>query len=111
MSVQRKRGQTAIVYPRKTITDSRNNSVIVSDMDNPITVRAAFIPQRSSEAAVAGQQEIFVVTMIVDADLPNVGLWSTVTWRGADWDVVSPPEYHHGTRGTRHVSIDLRKRP
>ncbi len=63
-------------------------------------------------AELPGQQQINVTRMIVDPDLPNVNLWSRVLWRGVVWDVVSPPQYHHGaTRHVRHWSLDLRERP
>jgi hypothetical protein len=111
-SMQRRRGQPAKVWPTTTVIDSRGNRIVSVDMQAPpIEVRAAFIPQRSARAEVAGQQQINVVTMIVAADLPNVNLWSRVFWLGRYWDVVSPPAYHHGARHTRHWSLDLRERP
>ena len=108
---RRRRGQPATVYATSMTEDARGNHVVRVDMDRPIPVTAAFIPQRSSRAEVAGQQEIDVTRMIVAADLPDVGLWSMVEWRGEMWDVAAPPAYHHGTRLTRHWSIDLRRRP
>ena len=111
-SMQRRRGQAAKVWPATKTTDSRGNTVVAVDSAAaPIQVTAAFIPQRSARAEVAGQQQINVVTMIVAPDLPDVNLWSRVQWRGRYWDVVSPPAYHHGTRHTRHWSMDLRERP
>lgn len=111
MSVQRRRGQTAKVWRTEVVTDHRGNITHQAESADPITVRAAFIPQRSSRAEVPGQQQINVTRMIVAADLPNVDLYSRVEYRGRQWDVVTPPEYHHGTRRTRHWSIDLRERP
>ena len=110
-SHQRARGQEAIVYPSKVIVDDRGNKVEVVDMDSPIPVTAAFIPQRSQRAELPGQQDIDITTMIVDAELPGVDSWARVHWRGSMWDAVVPPAYHHGTRHTRHVSIALRRRP
>jgi hypothetical protein len=111
-SMQRRRGQPAKVWPATKVTDSRANTVVAVDLTaTPIEVTAVFIPQRSARAEVAGQQQINVVTMIVSPDLPDVNLWSRVLWRGRYWDVVSPPAYHHGTRHTRHWSMDLRERP
>lgn len=110
MSVQRKRGQKAIIYPEKTLTDSRGSKSKVPDLDNGIEVTAAFIPQRSARAEVPGQQHINITRMIVTT-LPGVSLWSQVDWDGKEWDVVTPPAYHHGSRHTRHWSIDLRERP
>jgi hypothetical protein len=111
-SFQRRRGQPAKVWPTTTIADSRGNPVVTVDMDaDPIDVVAVFIPQRSARAEVPGQQQIDVTRMLVRPNLPNVNLWSRVLWNGRYWDVVTPPAYHHGTRHTRHWSIDLRERP
>ena len=41
----------------------------------------------------------------------NVGLPREVAWRGKTFDVVTPPEYHHGTRATQHWTLGMRKRP
>lgn len=111
MTLQRRHGQDAIVYKTHTTTDNRGNDVKSANLADPITVRAVFVPQRSARAELPGQMEIDVVRMLVDANLPGVTLWSQVEWNGGQWDVVSPPSYHHGTRHTRHWSIDLRKRP
>ncbi|WP_371671230.1 phage head-tail adapter protein [Streptomyces sp. NBC_00289] len=111
MSVQRRRGQPATVWATKEIVDNRGNAVIMLDEDNPIPVRAAFIPQRSGKAEVPGQQQINVTRMIVDAHVEGVTLWSRVQAQGRMWDVVTPPSYHHGDRRTRHWSIDIRERP
>ncbi|MEU8327313.1 phage head-tail adapter protein [Micromonospora sp. NPDC048839] len=109
--MQRRRGQLAKVWKTQTVTDNRGNVVKVAQADGPHIVRAAFIPQRSARAEVPGQQQINVVRMLVTADLTDVDLWSRVEWNGKQWDVVTPPSHHHGTRRTRHWSIDLRERP
>ena len=101
----------ATVYSQKLQADNRGNEVMGVDMEDGIEVVGAFIPQRSARAEVPGQAEINVTRMIVRHDIPNVGLWSRVLWNGRYWDVVTPPAYHHGTRHTRHWSIDLRERP
>ncbi|MEW1694487.1 phage head-tail adapter protein [Streptomyces sp. NPDC091278] len=111
MSVQRRRGQRAKVWKTAEVIDQRGNTVAVADPNGPISVRAAFVPQRSARAEVTGQQQINVVRMIVAADLPGVTLWSRVEYAGREWDIVSPPAYHHGDRRTRHWSMDLRERP
>lgn len=110
-SRQRRRGQAARVFKVKTVVDNRGNEQITVDEDNPIDVTAAFIPQRSAKAEVPGQQQINVTRMIVEANLPDVDLWSRVEAMGETWDVVTPPSYHHGSRHTRHWSIDIRQRP
>ncbi|MEU6959595.1 phage head completion protein [Streptomyces chrestomyceticus] len=109
--MQRRRGQKARVWRTVEVVDNRGNTVIVPDGGPPIEVRAAFIPQRSARAEVPGQQQINVMTMIVNPHLDDVSLWSRVEYAGRQWDVVSPPAYHHGERRTRHWSIDIRERP
>jgi hypothetical protein len=109
--MQRRRGQAARIWKAKTVIDNRGNQVVMADADGPHEVRAAFIPQRSARAEVPGQAHINVTRMIVAADLPDVNLWSRVEWAGRQWDVVTPPAYHHGTRKTRHWSLDIRERP
>lgn len=113
MSVQRRRGQDALVWPQKEIIDRRGNGPMkAADMEaEPFQVRAAFIAVRGSRAEVAGQQEIDTYSMLVTHELPGVGLWSRVKWNGRYWDIVSPPEYRHGTRATRHWTLTIRARP
>lgn len=111
MSRQRRRGQWATVYPSITTTDSRGNEVQRPDMDKPIRVRAAFIPQRSSKAEVPGQAQINVTRMVVDPHIEGIDLWSRVEWDGKSWDLAAPPAYHHGPRRSQHWSIDIRQRP
>lgn len=111
MSHQRKHGQPATVYRSKTVQDQRGNEQIVLDRENPHRVTVAAIPQRSSRAEVPGQQQIDVVRLILDAELEGVTIWSRVEYLGDEWDVVSPPAYHHGSRRVRHWSIDIRRRP
>lgn len=111
-SIQRRRGIRARVWKTVERVDGRGNSLLVMDESQaPIEVRCALIPQRSAKAEVPGQQQIDITRMIVDANLPGVSLWSRVEVNGALWDVVTPPAYHHGTRGTRHWSVDIRRRP
>ena len=112
MSVQRRRGETAKVWPTKKTVDGRGHEVYVVDMTAaPHVVRAAFIPQRGARAEVPGQQQINIVRILVAPDLKDVDLWGRVEWRGKLWDIVTPPSLHIGTRHTRHWSIDLRERP
>lgn len=112
MTVQRRRqGQPVVIYRTKVIQDARGNSTVVVDPENPHKLTAAVIPQRSSRAEVPGQQLVDVVRLIVSDDLEGVTLWSRVEYRGEEWDLVQPPAYHHGTRRTRHSSVDIRRRP
>jgi hypothetical protein len=111
VSLQRRRGQRARVWKTKKVIDNRGNEVLAADLDGPHEVRCAMIPQRSARAEVPGQQQINVLRMIVDAHLTGVSLWSRVEYDGRQWDIVSPPAYHHGSRHVRHWSIDIRQRP
>lgn len=112
MSWQRRHGQWVDIWPMVTITDRRGNRIKRVDMTaEPIRIKAAIIPERSTRAEIPGQQEVNVSTMIVDAGLKDVGLWSTVRCDGIYYDIVAPPSYHYGTRATRHWSIPLRARP
>jgi hypothetical protein len=111
-SIQRRRGTRVKLYREVAVEDSRGNVQSQVDLDHPHVVRAAAYPQRSSRAEVSGgQMDITVVRLIVDADLLGVGLWSKVEYLGEMWDVATPPALHVGERFTRHVSIDIRRRP
>lgn len=111
-SRRRRCGQPFLVYRSKTVIDRRGDRVRTVDMDSrPYEVTGVFAPQRSSRAEVPGQQQINVYHVVLDAELPDVDLFSRVHWRDAWWDVVTPPGYHHGTRATRHWSMDIRQRP
>lgn len=111
MSLQRKRGQPVTLWPTVRTVDGRGNEVMAPDYDSPIHTRAAVIPQRSSRAEVPGQVVVDVYRLILPPKLEGIGLWSTVEWRGIRWDVAAPPAYRHGTRGTRHLSMDIRALP
>jgi hypothetical protein len=92
-------------------TDDRGNKHDVASPDNAHEVNVWIYAQRSARAEVPGQQGINVIRIGVNADLEDVDLWSQVEIMGKVWDVAAPPAYHHGTRHTRHWSIDLRERP
>ena len=111
MTYQRRRGIPATVWRSKKDTDSRGNVHKVVDEDSPHEITVWIYPQRSAKAEVPGQQIINVIRIGLAADLDGVDLYSRVNFMGKTWDVVTPPAYHHGTRHTRHWSIDLRERP
>lgn len=118
MSHQRKRGLPIEIWPIVEREDSRGNEHETVDLtDDPIQTKAWIFPQRSSRAEVPGQQRINVIRVGVAANLegvplaPTLDLFAQARYMGKFWDVVSPPAYHHGTRHTRHWSVDLRERP
>lgn len=112
MTYQRRRGLPATVYLTKTMFDSLGNEHKTVDMDNGVETRVWLMPESSSKAEVPGQQHINVIRVgfrTFDGESPE--LWSQVEFMGKQWDVAAPPAYHHGTRHTRHWSLDLRERP
>jgi hypothetical protein len=111
VSYQRRRGIKVKVYKTQEIQDQRGNRVLVPDMSTYSIHSVAQAPQRSARAEVPGQAEINVVRIIIDPNIKDVDLWSRIEMNGRMWDPVTPPAYHHGTRHTRHWSIDLRERP
>lgn len=111
MSMQRRRGKLAQIWKTGLVTDNRGNVVRVADAEGPYEYPVAQVPQRSARAEVPGQQAINVIRILVDAEIPDVDLWSRVVLNGRQWDIVTPPALHYGTRRTRHWSIDLRERP
>ena len=114
MSSLQRRGpnRVEVTFERaKPTVDLRGNTTILSDPNDTYTTFAAWMPERSSRAEVPGQQQIDVARLIVDADIPDVNLWSAVHVRGGVWDIVSPPEFHNGTRRLRHWSVFIRRRP
>lgn len=117
MTVQRRRGLPIVIYPYRTLTDRRGNEKRVLDASTPRREKAWIYPQRSAKAEVPGQQQINVVRVGLTADVSEIedptglDLHAQVDFLGKRWDVVTPPAYHHGTRHTRHWSLDLRERP
>lgn len=111
MTIQRRRGLPAIFYPTIESVDSRGNVHKIVDENTSLTAKAWIYPQRSAKAEVPGQTSINIIRIGCNVDLPGVDLWSRVRYLDKDWDVVTPPAYHRGTRHTRHWSIDLRERP
>jgi hypothetical protein len=110
VSIQRRRGVEVKVYRSVERVDARGNHQLVVDLNNPVTVRAAAIPQRSARAEVPGQMAIEVVRLIVDVDV-DADLWSRVEYAGGMWDIAAPAAVHNGSRHSRHKSVDIRRRP
>ena len=109
MTYQRRRGLPAKVWKSGTQTDARGNVHKIAN-DGPHDAKVWIFPQRSAKAEVPGQQHINVVR-IGTRVIEGVDLWSSVEFMGKKWDIVTPPAYHHGSRSTRHWSLDIRERP
>ena len=109
---RRQNGLPATFFPIVKRTDNRGNERKVPDHSSPIEAEAWVFPQRGAKAEVTGQQTINVVKIGCKIDMPGVELGSQVNFMGKQWDVVSPPAYHHGAkRHTRHWAMDIRERP
>lgn len=101
-----------MLWPTTVTKDSRGNTVKTPDESRAYAVRAQFLPDRSSKAEVPGQQQINVYRMLLDAQPPDIDLWSRVDWRNRLWDVVTPPAERRGAaRATRHWTLSIRERP
>jgi hypothetical protein len=111
MAYQRRRGIPIKLWKNEIQEDDRGNKHVVPVELDAHQTKAWIFPQRSGKAEVPGQAHINVVRVGVSADLEGVDLFGKVEFLGRDWDIVTPPSYHHGTRLTRHWSIDLRERP
>lgn len=110
VTIQRRRGHLVEVWPVGTITDARGHQVVMADKDQAMTIRAAMIPDRSGPMEVPGQGHIHIVRMITSQEVPGLTTGARVRWDGKAWDVVMPPEQHHGPRATRHYTATLRER-
>lgn len=109
--LQRKRGIPAKVWKVKTQTDNRGNVLKLADPNDFENITLWVSPQRSAKGEVPGQLSINVVRIGVPGHFTELDLWTRVQFQGKDWDVVTPPSYHHGTRHTRHWTLDVRERP
>jgi hypothetical protein len=110
-AVQRRRGLPAKIWKVEDQEDSRGNIHKVAVPNDPYIITIWVYPQRSARAEVPGQQRINVVRIGVPGHIQGLDLWTRLEFQDRQWDVVTPPSYHHGTRHTRHWSIDVRERP
>lgn len=111
LSYQRRRqGEWVDVYPTIEVTNNRGSVQRKADLNNPIRIKAYFTPYRGSKAEVVGQQYINTYYMFVKYKPENVDIWSRVRWDGKYWDILNPPEHHHGIRQTAHTTLAIRER-
>lgn len=109
--IQRRRGIPAIVWKVITETDARGNVHKRAVPDDAEQVTVWMIPQRSARGEVPGQLAINVIRIGIPGHFTELDLWTRIDMLGKEWDVVTPPSYHHGTRHTRHWTMDIRERP
>lgn len=88
---------------------------IIPGRDPSIKLRYAERWIRSSKAEVPGYQTIDVRRLIIKDTLPDPTVWSIIVFGGEDgedrWEIIAPPQFHRGTRHTRHWSVDVKRRP
>lgn len=116
MTIQRRRqGVPTYIWRSRVEVDRRGNEQIRAYPEDRLYTRVWIKPQRSARAEVPGQQQINITTVgfaLPESEMGDVTLWSRVEMNGKEWDIASPPQYHHGTkRHSRHWSMDLRERP
>lgn len=109
--IQRRRGIPCRIERSKLVEDARGNFVYQPDPNDFWEGRVSFVPDRGSKGEAPGQLSIDVAVITVEAEIERVNLWSRVHVRGEEWDVVTPFQYHHGTRNIRHWSAEIRRRP
>ena len=118
MSWHRKRGKRfARIWPRVLRTDSRGNEMWAPDLSaDPIVVRYSGQWDRSSIAELPGQQLIQVRQIQIDYNdkTKAVNAYSAVELSdlpGVRWDITSPPALRWGTRSSRHLTVEIQRRP
>lgn len=114
----RKRGRRWVkIWPPVKQTDSRGNEVLRPNLNaTPIVVPYSGQWDRSSIAELPGQQLIDVRLIQVEYSdrTKKIAPWSEVELSdtpGARWDIISPPSLRWGTRGVRHLTLEIQRRP
>lgn len=101
--------ETCTVYPEKRIMDSRGNSKLIPDLDNPITVRVSAETDRQSDAELPGQVSSKVLNLFTRT--APVTSWVEVLFRDEFWDVAKPPTKSVGiSKATDHWMFQIRSR-
>ena len=115
MTMQRRRGQEAVIVVSERTVDHRGNASARPSPTSPrFRTRAWEYADRSSKAEVPGQAEIDIIRIGISSNDPlasRIDTTSRVYWDGRWWDIVSPASFHPGPRQTRHYSLSLRRRP
>lgn len=115
---QRRHGQEVKIWDDVVQYDNRGGRFVCVPVDEndvptgtPQVVKAVLIPDRSTIADLAGQQEVDVYQMLIDPDV-NAGSWARAEWRGVYWDVSAPAQLHYGSGShVRHQTVEIRRRP
>ena len=98
MTIQRRLGQPAVVYPMQTVTNNRGQEARVVNMDNPISVRAAFVSNTGD-----------AVTMNIDPLPGGLDIGSRVEWDDGKYNVVALVHRNGAVRQTRHWAVELKR--
>lgn len=96
------------VYPAKTVTDSRGESLVVPDRDNPISIRVSVSTDRQSDAEIDGQVSVKLLKVMTRSIPTGNQSWSACSFRGEEWDIAAPPAQCGVTKALRHYEFFLR---
>lgn len=117
MTRQRNRAKKVKIWSQVFMPDNRGMGSYHTPTDDngvptgtPIEVKATFSVERTSQASLAGQQEVALYFMNVGIDV-DVSTWGMVEWRGRYWDIDNVPEYREGSRKVAHQRVEIRLRP
>lgn len=101
-------GEKLLLYPEITVESRRGDSIVMPDMENPVTLYVNASTDRQSDAELVGQVSNKVLKVI--ARKAPVGSWARAYFRDEWWDLAAPPTFSNFTRRVRHVEFILRSR-
>lgn len=112
------RYERADIYPRIAKLTSRQETMFVPDLENPILgVRVGVSSYESTRAEVIGHVETETVKMRIPMtwkgrSLRGVQVGALVVWDDDEWDVAIPPKIRRTrTHSVRHYTIEIKRRP
>ena len=110
MSLQRTRGIPIVLWAAVSRENKAGEITSVPDWDRPYHTVASQRSERTARAEVPGEGEIEIIKVTVRPDVSGLNSWGRAWFMGTHWDVSAPPEYRHGTRHVRHLTLTLRSR-
>lgn len=112
------RYEKATIYPRAPQVNSRGDTMILVDLENPHRdVRVGVSSYESTRAEVVGHAETETAKMRIPMrwkgrDLDGISVGAIVVWDGSEWDVAIPPKIRRTrTHSVRHYTIEIKRRP
>src|SRR5690349_14514069 len=77
-----------VVYPEVSVTNNREQTLEMPDMDNPVTFRVTVSADRPSDAELTGNVQNKIIRVLA-RDAP-VDSWALIIFRGEEWDLARP---------------------